>query len=108
MSSRKKTKDVKVFVRGVVAETKVGRVASKGISRGPKRGRGKYEYEILKGDEFNSEGRIMQKERIVDHQNDRYMETVIDAETGEIVRKIDEPLSKHVGRGSARSKGKPP
>jgi len=106
MSSDKKTKDVTVSLTGVQAVAKVGRLAAKGITRGARRRKGKYEYEVLKGNEFNSAGHMMRKERIIDRQNDRYIENVIDEDTGETVRQIDEPLSQHMGRGSAKSKKK--
>ena len=106
MSSDKKTKDVTVFVTGLQVVAKVGRVAAKGLTRGMRRPKGKHEYEVLKGNEFNSDGHMMRIERIIDRQNDRYTETVIDEDTGETVRQIDEPLSQHMGRGSAKSKKK--
>ncbi|MFP3433575.1 hypothetical protein SB781_27725 [Paraburkholderia sp. SIMBA_061] len=44
----------------------------------------------------------MQKERLIDKDNDRYMEKVNDPDTGEVVHYTDEPLSEHFGHGSAK------
>jgi hypothetical protein len=41
-------------------------------------------------------------DRLIDRGGDRYREQVVDAETGELIHKCDEPLSDHQGRGSAR------
>jgi predicted nucleic acid-binding Zn ribbon protein len=40
--------------------------------------------------------------REIDRVNDRYHETVRDAETGELIHSRTEPLSKHRGHGSAK------
>lgn len=47
--------------------------------------------------------RFVRKVRILDRDNDRYVEKVVDPETGEVLRDVSEPLSEHQGRGSARS-----
>jgi len=46
--------------------------------------------------------RWMRRSRVIDRQNDRYTETVVDPKTGEMVHSCDEPLSEHRGHGSAR------
>jgi hypothetical protein len=46
-------------------------------------------------------------ERTFDRANDRYVERIIDPETGEIIRLIDEPLSEHRGHGDARKRQPP-
>jgi hypothetical protein len=48
-------------------------------------------------------GRWMRLIRIVDRENDRYYEQVHDIETREVVHEVDEPLSQHRGRGSAKT-----
>ncbi|WP_139207935.1 MULTISPECIES: hypothetical protein [unclassified Pseudomonas] len=53
-------------------------------------------------------GRYVNKERVLDKDNDRYLETVTDLLTGEVLRHCDEPLSEHQGRGSAKFKAVPP
>ena len=42
-----------------------------------------------------------QVSRVVDRDNDRYTERIVDA-AGNVVRDIDEPLSQHWGRGAAK------
>jgi len=46
----------------------------------------------------------MGKERLVDRQNDRYFERVVDPSTGEVVHCTDHRLSDHRGHGSAKEK----
>lgn len=49
------------------------------------------------------------KRQIFDRSQNRYMEFLVDLQTGEILRNVDEPLSEHRGRGSAKiRKGKTP
>jgi hypothetical protein len=50
--------------------------------------------------------RWMDLVRVVDRRNNRYRETVRDPETGDVVRDVDEPLTEHTGRGSARPRGR--
>ena len=42
-------------------------------------------------------------ERLIDHQNNRYRETVTARETGEVIHHCDEPLTNHTGHGSDRN-----
>ena len=44
--------------------------------------------------------------RYFDRLRDRYVEVVYDDKTRNVVHRVDEPLSKHQGRGSAKSKPK--
>lgn len=53
-------------------------------------------------------GRYVNKERVLDKDNDRYLEIVTDPLTGEVLRHCDEPLSEHQGRGSAKFKSVAP
>lgn len=46
----------------------------------------------------------MKKERLIDRDNDLYKEIVIDPVTGDVVHKCEEPLSKHFGHGSDKTK----
>ena len=41
--------------------------------------------------------------RLIDRGNDFYRETVTDYESGEVIHQTVEPLSEHVGHGSAKS-----
>ena len=40
--------------------------------------------------------------RVMDRKNDKYYELITNPQTGEIIRECDEPLSHHIGRGSAK------
>lgn len=40
----------------------------------------------------------------IDRENNRYSESVVDVETGEIIHSCEEPLKKHTGHGSAKKK----
>ena len=104
MVSRKKSIDVTVPLSGVSAKAEVGRVAAKGISRTGEKSKGKYAHEALRGHEFNVKGNLMGKERIIDRKNNYYKELVVNTDTGEIVRDIEQPLSDHTGHGSAKRK----
>jgi hypothetical protein len=53
-------------------------------------------------DYFRDEDRTVRRERIIDRDNDRYLETVSDYESGKVIRHCDEPLSDHQGHGSAK------
>lgn len=49
------------------------------------------------------DGDFIQKERLIDRENDKYREKIV-TDSGDIIRNVDEPLSKHRGRGSAKFK----
>lgn len=51
--------------------------------------------------------KLVQREQIIDRDNDRYYEQVTDYDTGEVIHFNEEPLSKHVGHGTAKPR-KPP
>jgi len=46
-------------------------------------------------------GEVRWLRRVFDRRNGRYYELVVDPQ-GNVVREVDEPLSAHQGRGSAR------
>ena len=104
----KSTKDAVVRVEGVTGKADVGRVAAKGVSRTGGKTRGKYHHEALRGHEFNVKGNLMKKERIIDRKNNYYRERVVNADTGEVVRDVEQPLSEHRGHGSAKHKKQAP
>jgi hypothetical protein len=52
----------------------------------------------------DASGRLVKKTRHVDYEKDRYFEHVEDADTGEVIRHCDEPLTEHRDRGSAKKK----
>lgn len=60
---------------------------------------------IFSGDDLRkSDGKWMKKDRIIDREKNRYIEKVVDPETGEVVHHCDEPLTEHYGHGSAKPK----
>lgn len=61
--------------------------------------------EVFAGSDLRkSDGRWMNKERVIDKDRDYYKETVSDPETGEVIHHTEEPLSDHFGHGSAKFK----
>lgn len=60
-------------------------------------------YESVSGDDLHrTSGKWNRLEREIDRDDDRYRERIVDGETGEIIRQVDEPLTSHTGRGSAK------
>lgn len=68
-----------------------------------KRGKGVAEEYIIGADLCRATGEFVEKIRLIDRQNDRYVETVTD-NTGVVLHHVDEPLSEHWGHGSAKFK----
>lgn len=61
--------------------------------------------DVFAGEDLRkSDGTWMKKERIIDRDNDRYKETVVDPGTGEVVHQNEEPLSEHYGHGSDKAR----
>lgn len=61
--------------------------------------------ESVSGDDFcRATGQWNKLAREIDRKNNRYKEVIINPESGEVLRQCDEPLSEHVGRGSAKPK----
>lgn len=55
------------------------------------------------GDEFFRLTRQWHRlSRVLDRRRDRYVERIEDAETGEVVKHVDERLTDHTGHGEAR------
>lgn len=52
-------------------------------------------------------GKLVRVVRTIDKDNDLYREQVIDLETAEVLHECQEPLSKHVGHGTAKSRCEP-
>jgi hypothetical protein len=64
-------------------------------------------YEEVSGEDLHRKTGLWSKLlRIIDRQNNRYKEEIINSETGEVLRTVDHPLTDHVDRGSAKKKGK--
>ncbi len=61
--------------------------------------------EMISGDEKRKDNDTwVNKERVIDRDEDFYKEKVTDLKTGKVLRDIEEPLSKHINRGSAKLK----
>lgn len=61
--------------------------------------------EVTSGDEYQrSKGKWAKLDRIIDRENDKYHEKVVDPETGEVYHECNEPLSEHINHGSAKKK----
>lgn len=60
-------------------------------------------YEEVSGDDLHRKtglwSRIL---RVIDRASNRYREEIVNSETGEVLRSVDEALTSHVGRGSAK------
>jgi hypothetical protein len=93
-----------------VSATDTLSIASKQLSKLTSRsGPGKkgVRFELVRGDELTrASGRWATKWRLVDKDNDRYQERVIEQGSGKVLHEIDEPLSAHRGHGSARNKSR--
>jgi hypothetical protein len=72
------------------------------ISRPPHRNRWDAKSQS-KHEHFRQTGRDHFIHRVIDRPGNFYYERIVDSETGAVVRLVDEPLSLHRGRGSARA-----
>jgi hypothetical protein len=62
-------------------------------------------YESISGDDLHrNSGEWNNLTREIDRENNRYKEIIVNPNTGEVLRHVDEPLSEHTGRGSAKPK----
>jgi hypothetical protein len=91
---------------GSVSISATGRIVTKYLAKWKKpklQGKKKPAYEYLSGHEKSkTENALVFKTRIIDRENDEYFEEVLDDKTDKTIRFCAEPLSKHVGRGSAK------
>lgn len=55
-------------------------------------------------DQRKSDGKWMLKTRTINKEKNQYSEVVTDPETGAVVHKCEQPLSQHIGHGSAKKK----
>jgi len=61
--------------------------------------------EMFYGDDYSHEDhKFIHKERIIDRKNNEYVEKIEDKQSGNIIRNCHEPLSEHLGHGSAKNK----
>jgi hypothetical protein len=74
--------------------------------RSTKKGR-RYSLETVEGIETRRDGTgFVEIHRVIDRENDLYIERVIDPNTGKVLHNVEEPLSKHTDRGTVRRTGK--
>lgn len=63
-------------------------------------------YESIQGDDLHRiSGQWNHLSREIDRENNRYREHIANPVTGDVIRSVDEPLSQHIGHGSAKHKG---
>jgi DNA-directed RNA polymerase subunit M/transcription elongation factor TFIIS len=84
----------------VSLETRVSvheKVSGKVRSSGDKKPRKKF---VFGQDLWRKMAKWVHLERVMDRENNRYHERVVDPATGEIIHECEEPLSEHRGHGS--------
>jgi phage FluMu protein Com len=68
-------------------------------------GKGKFRFKHTEGDDlFREIGKWNKVRRVIDRVRGRYEESVIDGETDEVIREVNEPLDQHIGRGTRPKK----
>lgn len=61
--------------------------------------------EVFAGDDLRvSKGDYVEKLRVIDKDNDVYIEKIVDKTTKQVIHSNEEPLSEHFGHGSAKFK----
>lgn len=92
--------DIKIAERVgiIVRETVKGELRNDSLPSNKKR-----RVKFQTGDEIRRDGKgWVKKDQLLDRDRDLYIEKVVDAESGEVLRDVEEPLSEHRNRGSAR------
>lgn len=64
------------------------------------------EQEYRSDERWNGTDRLVGKLREIDREHDRYLEEIVDPNTGEILYRKDEKLSDHKGHGSDRRRNR--
>lgn len=60
---------------------------------------------MFAGDDLRvSKGDYVEKLRVIDKDNDVYIEKIVDKTTKQVIHSNEEPLSEHFGHGSAKFK----
>ncbi len=96
-------KDVSVEVPSGNIKAEGGAVGPQLRHRNPNSA--KFEMEEKTGNIWSEDlGRFVSYHRMIDRKNDLYYEKIVDDETGEVLRKCEEPLSGHTGHGSDKNK----
>lgn len=94
---------VNVSVADVAEPKEQVKMAAKDPSRP---GKQKIRIEQLVGDDqHRKSGKWYKKVRVIDRENNLYLEEVADPETGAVIHRCEEPLSDHTGHGSAKGTG---
>ena len=63
--------------------------------------------EFITGTDISKDNnRLVEKYRLIDKNKNLYKEKIIDKETGEIIKNVEEPLDQHQGHGSAKFRRK--
>lgn len=99
-----KLRIAKAHLRGVTyLEATAGSIMNaKGYTGGMSKRKG-LRFESIDGDSFSvALGRFVKLNQLVDHEAHRNVKKVVDPLTSEVLREVDEPLSKHQNRGSAK------
>jgi hypothetical protein len=64
-------------------------------------GKYKIKIELISGDDLHRKsGEWYKKVRVIDRENNRYLETITHPDTGDVIHHCEEPLSDHWGHGS--------
>jgi len=58
--------------------------------------------QLMCDDLYRNTGKWRKRVRVIDRENNRYLETITDPDTGEVVHHCEEPLIDHRGHGSAK------
>lgn len=73
--------------------------------KGFRKGMKKFFVDFFRGIElWRDRGTLSYREKMIDREKDYYRESITDLSSGEVIREVREPLSKHIDRGSARFK----
>lgn len=64
------------------------------------KGRRKYAREIKSSAEHSADGQFVRVEQSIDREHNSYRKSVTNIDTGQILRKVDHPLTEHTGHGS--------
>ena len=95
------SKDVIIEIAGVELRAVAGDVGPQTRHRSPNKS--EYEHEEKSGKAWSFDLRkFVTYHRVTDRKNDKYFESVVDEETGVVIKYCEEPLSVHFGHGSAK------
>lgn len=95
------------LAREITVQLRDGFVVHDGIrSKARKSGSSKFYLDTRGGASYYRNGNQWHHlVRVVDRENDRYVEIIRLLSTGEIISRVEEPLSKHRGHGGGKDQG---